>query len=136
MTYRLEVTPEQHRYHDVSCDDCQRPLELVGTPNPDGSWGCLQPDQGLELHVIGGYGMFIDLMMEQAPVIILCRDCAVRACETFPWLKRAVAPRLHAGVGHECALKNELVWESYWDCDCANVERERQQLADRLSAEA
>lgn len=139
MSYRLEVTPDTHRYSDVCCDDCERPLELVGQPNVDGSWSCLQPDQGLELHVIGGYGMFIDLMMVQAPVIVLCRDCAVRAAEAFPWLKRAVAPRLHAGVGHECPLAGALVWESYWDCACAEEERERQEaerqlIRDRLAS--
>lgn len=140
MGYRLGITPETRRYQDVRCDDCDRALELVGDPLEDGSWSCLQPDQGLELHVVGGYGMFIDLLMEHAPVVVLCRDCAVRACEAFPWLKRAVAPRLHAGVGHECPLAGGLVWEPYWDCECAREERERQEreriaIRDRIAAE-
>jgi hypothetical protein len=129
LSYRLSTTPAGRRYYDVRCDDCGRELvaESKYTLNEDGSWKVLQPDEGLAIEVSGGYAMFIDLVFSEQPSILLCRDCAIRACELLPWLKAAITPSINMGVGHCCPLRaGELIWESYWDCDCARAERERE----------
>lgn len=110
------------RYSNVCCDDCGGELQLVGgesAADEEGRWLCLQPEEGLEIHLSGGYDMFIDPIQasEEDQVILLCSSCAIKLCECFPYFKSRLTKHIHGALGHHCSKrKGEFIWRSYWDC--------------------
>lgn len=89
------------RYQDVRCDGCDEPLEPVsdlGVESEDGTgWRMLQPQGGLVLEIVGGYGMaFDDLQIVsgvERPKVVFCRICTEDLRITVPAIARAIAER-------------------------------------------
>jgi hypothetical protein len=133
MAYRVEETPATQTYHEVTCDGCGRDLKQVGpSVASEEGWAYLQPDDGLEIHLSGGYAMFIDPFdaHEDDLTILYCVECAKNLCDSFPAFKRVVARYISSNIGHCCSLKgNELVWEGLWNCDCQEEERRQERAS-------
>ena len=64
----------------IDCSMCEQPLVLV-------SERMTQPDNGLHVEIITGYGMFTDLE-QTLPALVICHDCSIRLLELFPPMVR------------------------------------------------
>lgn len=85
------------------------------TPNVCEDWeGVIQPDNGLHLQILTGYGMFIDPMDEESgnrlESIVLCHDCSVKFVRLFPeqFQKELFDGGHHGGEGTPCC---EFAWQ-------------------------
>jgi hypothetical protein len=75
-----------------TCTRCGRELPYLQPEDPsEYSYA-----KGLRLVATGGYGMFIDPMMDGNPEILLCHECAHAICAAMPWLAAAI----DASFGH------------------------------------
>lgn len=82
------------RYEQVHCDECDCELEPVFAEHAldeQGHWRYLQPDEGLLITFGGGYGMFIDPMLEPEPCLILCGPCATALARSHKAIGRLLA---------------------------------------------
>jgi len=87
----------------ATCYSCGATLEPVFDNGENGSE---QWDNALVVCLEGGYGMFIDpLAPEPSDIakgeierghcvlkVVICHDCAHKACEQMPWLDRLIEP--------------------------------------------
>ena len=92
MGYKTEkrtTTRETTVITGARCDSCGAELRPVRhMANEDGTWGSAQPDDALEVRLIGGYGMYFDA--DESPLVVLCKSCADQLCEQWPVFRNAI----------------------------------------------
>lgn len=119
MTFEIDYVEDLQTkkvYKNVRCDGCDEPMKPVFTKE-DNVWNCLQPDDGLEIHLIGGYGMAIDPMNDPPePIILLCRKCVPILCEQWPAIAKIVKAHISCSLGHECSKEQKFVWRPLSPC--------------------
>jgi len=82
----------------AKCVNCSKLLEPVWGPN--GVVTKYQFNDALWVGFFGGYGMFVDNMVPDAPPIlgnadyeaVLCHECAHELCDKVPWVKKLLEP--------------------------------------------
>ena len=58
-----------------------------------------QYDIALEIHIHGGYAMFVNLVNIPQPMVIMyCQKCAQELCETNPEIYALLKPQLSVGA--------------------------------------
>ena len=119
MGFDVEVMPRQPAklYRNMTCDDCGCVLKPVYSGRDDGTAECLQPDDGLEIHLMGGYGMAIDPIhdaTEQDLTILFCAKCTIKLAQLYPRIAECL--KKHGGLGHHCSKEKQYVWRTYSEC--------------------
>lgn len=138
MTYDVERLPWQPEklYRNVKCDGCGAALAPVTPPLGDGAWLSLQPDDALEVRLVGGYGMAIDPIDESVDdlTLLFCQACLPRLCEQWPAFGRILMEGCSSTLGHHCSKERAFVWRDYSGC-CSPVCRVQGCAVTSLSGE-
>ncbi len=117
----FECTPAPRvyaSYRNVRCDGCNVELRPVTPTNEDGSWSSLQPDDALEIKLIGGYGMAIDPCRTfEGETQVFCKDCVRKLCEQWPSIAKVVMEHCSSSLGHDCQLTKKFEWTPCNHCD-------------------
>lgn len=120
MPFDVEHLPKQPErlYRNVTCDGCGAALKPVYTDRDDGAWSCLQPDDALEIHLVGGYGMAVDPFDADRHELInlFCAACVQRLCAQWPSIAKIVQAHCSASLGHHCTKERAFVWRTYAAC--------------------
>lgn len=74
------------RMNITECFNCETQLTPVYPLNGHFQ----QCSDALGITFVGGYGMFFDEFGDNLIDIVLCKECALKFCETFPKLKHFI----------------------------------------------
>lgn len=121
MSFSVEIAPgtTARLYRNVTCDGCGASLKNAGLSLDDGAWECLQPDDGLEIHLVGGYGMAIDPCGDASEADLtklFCGACTKKLCEQWPAIAEVVIEHCSPTIGHHCSKERTFAWRTYSGC--------------------
>ncbi len=83
---KKKIVEKEIKIFEVSCDNCDKKLKQVFASEKES----LQYEFALVIKFSGGYGMYIDPMMNEKHLGIFCKDCATKLIDAFPGMEKII----------------------------------------------